>query len=1095
MKKSIFFLSFFLSFFLKAQDNTARLANSQRVSSVNSVDFLTISLPLDRSVYQRNSSNKATITIAGQLGIVGFTNWVRYTVERLNKAGVYQGDEGSVISLPVNEIVSKGGLFSVERELPTGWYRIKIQQNYSYRPSGFGNNITTTKYVKVGVGEVIFIAGQSNAQGIDNVRAPDSGPDGEYDCISTVNENGWCRRVYNFPEFQLLRKGMFNTDVKIAPNGNQDVWCYEALAKKLVDKESGKVIPICFFNAASVATSIDNWSVSSGNENAITEPPLFPLNDDGTPTKCCQTNRFDWGPDAKPEGQPYRGLKTSLNYYGSMFGTRGVIWHQGESDSYKLTNTSDYQTKLNTVIAKTRSDFNSNLGWAISRVSRYTTTRSEVITAQENAKTNGINTQWGAYFSDDITDRGDDVHFNAIGLTKMAEMYSSTGAYAGNSNGGNILGLTQVISPTSPAIVPTFNNIRTTVTLGVAGTYSSYCWVKDNAKMNQCIYTTPTTPALPNLESSTNESWRCYVTNASGQTTISQEAVTPLTTVYLSLFGGLINIPRIPPTPKPKITMSSIRTDWMVDNIPSWASLNVTSGTNGSTEITVTVSENTSSSSRSGTMKLKSADGTLIQDIPISQQGTGGGTPSCDNGSNSPFSITSASYDNSTKCVHYQFNASNLSAANWSISNTSNSGALQQPIQYNFGTVNCGVTLPDGTYNFVLTGVSCNGTTSKSFIVSSSGGNSLSLNQSSWSPNSSANSQGVSITSNIAWSVSTSDGSWLTASPTSGSNNGSFTITAIANGSTSSRSGTITVSGSGVNSQTVSVTQAGTGGGSSTCSNISSVTCGNASEGYTHTVNVPQAGDYKFKITYATGESNAMGSIKVDSDPVIQFPVGPSTGSWNPSAEVFVGTVQKTLSAGNHNIRIAGVNGVSGSNFAHNKLCVVSASGGGGGGNPSCSYTNGQFMTEWLGNEVIRAYICGTKFYAKNDAGYFKSKSWLTGTGRFTQAELDCFEEINPGCGGLRIAAVQSEEIPEKITTYPNPTTGKIKIVFSLTKAENVWLNLYDIQGKSLDLRDFEGKAGRNEMEYDLQNYPSGAYFVNFQSSEKREVLKVVKVN
>ena len=180
-------------------------------------------------------------------------------------------------------------------------------------------------------------------------------------------------------------------------------------------------------------------------------------------------------------------------------------------------------------------------------------------------------------------------------------------------------------------------------------------------------------------------------------------------------------------------------------------------------------------------------------------------------------------------------------------------------------------------------------------------------------------------------------------------------------------------------------------------------------------------------------------------------------------------------------------------NCGNNSAC--GSSGGSGGGGSLCSYTNGEYMTTWFGDEVIRAYVCGTKYYAKNDAGFFKSRSWLVGTGRFTTAETDCFEEVNPGCGGLRIAAVQTDEIDKNITVYPNPTTGKIKIIFSLQKAENVWLNLYDVQGKSLDLRDFEGKLGRNEMEYDLQNYPSGAYFVNFQSSEKREVLKVMKVN
>ena len=181
MKKSIFLLSFFLSFFLKAQDKTARIASPQATNAVNAIDYLTISLPLDRSVYQRNTSNEATITVAGQLGIVGRTNWVRYTVEKLDKFGVYQSDQIPSTSLLLSPIVSNGGLFSISLTLPTGWYSVKIQQNYGYGRLGISNNTTTTKTVKVGVGEVIFFAGQSNAQGVSGVRSPDTGP--EYDCI------------------------------------------------------------------------------------------------------------------------------------------------------------------------------------------------------------------------------------------------------------------------------------------------------------------------------------------------------------------------------------------------------------------------------------------------------------------------------------------------------------------------------------------------------------------------------------------------------------------------------------------------------------------------------------------------------------------------------------------------------------------------------------------------------------------------------------------------------------------------------------------------------------------------------------------------
>jgi hypothetical protein len=68
------------------------------------------------------------------------------------------------------------------------------------------------------------------------------------------------------------------------------------------------------------------------------------------------------------------------------------------------------------------------------------------------------------------------------------------------------------------------------------------------------------------------------------------------------------------------------------------------------------------------------------------------------------------------------------------------------------------------------------------------------------------------ITSNTSWTV-TDNQSWLTVSPTSGSNNGTVTVTAQENTSASARTATVTVSATGVPSQTVTVTQSGGGGG------------------------------------------------------------------------------------------------------------------------------------------------------------------------------------------------------------------------------------------------------------------------------------------
>ena len=65
----------------------------------------------------------------------------------------------------------------------------------------------------------------------------------------------------------------------------------------------------------------------------------------------------------------------------------------------------------------------------------------------------------------------------------------------------------------------------------------------------------------------------------------------------------------------------------------------------------------------------------------------------------------------------------------------------------------------------------------------------------------------VAVTGNVGWTV-TDDQSWLSVTPTSGTNNGSFSVSAAANTATTSRSGAVTVSGGGITRQ-ITVTQAG----------------------------------------------------------------------------------------------------------------------------------------------------------------------------------------------------------------------------------------------------------------------------------------------
>jgi mannan endo-1,4-beta-mannosidase len=86
-------------------------------------------------------------------------------------------------------------------------------------------------------------------------------------------------------------------------------------------------------------------------------------------------------------------------------------------------------------------------------------------------------------------------------------------------------------------------------------------------------------------------------------------------------------------------------------------------------------------------------------------------------------------------------------------------------------------------------------------------GNSLVVSPASLSFAAGASSSPVMVTANVGWTV-TDDQTWLSVTPTSGTNNGSFTVSATANAGTASRSGTVTVSGTGV-SRAIAVTQAG----------------------------------------------------------------------------------------------------------------------------------------------------------------------------------------------------------------------------------------------------------------------------------------------
>lgn len=100
-----------------------------------------------------------------------------------------------------------------------------------------------------------------------------------------------------------------------------------------------------------------------------------------------------------------------------------------------------------------------------------------------------------------------------------------------------------------------------------------------------------------------------------------------------------------------------------------------------------------------------------------------------------------------------------------------------------------------------------NSTNKPELVITSGSSNNLTVSPGSLNFSTAASSQNVSVTSNIAWSV-TDDQSWISVSPASGSNNGTVAVSVTANGG-AARSGNVTISGSGI-TRVVTISQSGT---------------------------------------------------------------------------------------------------------------------------------------------------------------------------------------------------------------------------------------------------------------------------------------------
>jgi len=473
---------------------------------------VSISWPINRSVFQRSWNNQATVWIAGQSFASG-VHTLRFRIFPLSRTGV----DGTPSSWADITMTNKIYRFSITST--TGWYRLEVQ---AYNTFG---TIGTTATIKFGVGEVFLIAGQSNAQGGSVIASPPTLSD-DYDCIIVASQSTQNKCSNNVPVFPVFGK-LDNSTSEISPSG-YTAHCYRKLATDFINTmytDSSKIVPVLFLNAGAAGTSIDNWRTTAFNLTS-------------TSSSSVMSNNWCFSDPNAGVGEPYRTFRNALNFYGSMFGMRGIIWHQGETDGNDNTSDTTYARKLKEVIDKSRSNFNNGLNWAISRVSRYYNSgdieRPNVRRGQRKAKTDK-STGWGSENSDNIVDTAptvskrsnDRVHFITNGYIDLAGQYHTS--LINSKDSVSILRKQPILANTLP-YVDAIPDGSGGATISAQTGFYCYQWVSGDGN-----YTSMSYP--PNLSctgtrvtsyGSSPASYRCYMHDGTGNIRMTQRVYFPV---------------------------------------------------------------------------------------------------------------------------------------------------------------------------------------------------------------------------------------------------------------------------------------------------------------------------------------------------------------------------------------------------------------------------------------------------------------------------------------------------------------------------------------------------------------------------------------
>ncbi len=328
---------------------------------------ITLKTPKTRQIVQRNADNTGSFTITGVAS--SLTNLDRIEARLVVMPGATNNGVSTDWVVLVNSATNGDFSGTITNISAGGWYRLEIRAL-----DAAGNELATNSVTRLGVGDILVTAGQSNAA---CAGYPPQVP--RDDRVSTYSlyapaANSW--RFASDPQP--------DNSGGMGPGGSP----WPILGSLLI---SSNQVPVGLVCLAYGGTSLSQWV---------------------------------------PGTALYRNLTNALRAFGPN-GVRVVLWHQGESDGAYQTTAAAYSQMLSNIIVLSRASAGWAVPWGIAEAAFLpgnSLSAQEAVLAGQRRCIYSVPQCFRGARTEDFHLEGklsDVVHFNAIGLAEHAQMWAN----------------------------------------------------------------------------------------------------------------------------------------------------------------------------------------------------------------------------------------------------------------------------------------------------------------------------------------------------------------------------------------------------------------------------------------------------------------------------------------------------------------------------------------------------------------------------------------------------------------------------------------------------------------------------------------------